>query len=146
MLILVFNRNSNGTNKNFHSVIIYCLLQFQGERMWARDRLWMCMLFFFFFFFFFSIHYNGRRNSKIHELMFTFCSIHYKDRRNTKYVKSCLQGIFLPSSTFRGDSFCVPTAPTSNHMQSTCTLQIPNTGSRTIVRAYKNTAHTDRNG
>ena len=48
MLILVFNRNSNGTNKNFHSVIIYCLLQFQGERMWARDRLWMCMLFFFF--------------------------------------------------------------------------------------------------
>ena len=48
--------------------------------------------------------------------MFTFCSIHYKGRRNTKYVKSCLQGIFLPSSTFRGDSSCVHTAPTCNHM------------------------------
>ena len=32
MLILVFNKNSNDTNKNFHSVIVYCLLQFQGER------------------------------------------------------------------------------------------------------------------
>ena len=57
--------------------------------------------------------------------------------------------VFLPESAFSADSDGVRTALVCNHTHtstSVCMLQIPNTGSRTLVWTQINTTHTGRNG